>query len=112
MKNKSAEVAKKAVGRPTKMTEVTIMKLENAFMLGCPVTVACKSAGIHPDTYYAYIKKHPEFELRKDQLQHEIGAKARKVVLDAIDGGDVRVAMDYLKRRYKNEFAQQLHHTV
>lgn len=52
---------KHAGGRPTKMTPSTIGKLEQAFALGCPKTVACEYAGICTDTLYEYIKKNPEF---------------------------------------------------
>ena len=100
---------KHAGGRPTKMTLVTIGKLEQAFALGCPKTIACEYAGISTDTLYDYIKKNPEFSGRIKRLQGLVGMQARKAVADAIKRGDARVAVDYLKRKHREEFSEKLH---
>jgi hypothetical protein len=91
------------------MTPSTIGKLEQAFALGCPKTVACEFAGINTDTLYEYIKKYPRFSDRIKQLQGLVGMQARKAVADAIKRGDARVAVDYLRRKHKDEFSEKLH---
>lgn len=98
---------KHAGGRPTVMTPATIGKLEQAFALGCPKTVACEFAGINTDTLYEYINKNPEFSDRIKQLQGLVGMQARKAVADAIKKGDAKIAIDYLKRKYRDEFSEQ-----
>ena len=94
-------------GRPTKMTPDTIGKLEQAFALGCPKTIACEYAGISRETLNNYEHKNPDFPDRIKQLQGLVGMQARKALANAIKKGDPKVAMDYLKRKYKSEFSEQ-----
>ena len=100
---------KHAGGRPTKMTPETINKLEQAFALGCPKTIACEYAGISTETLNKYEHKNPAFPDRIKQLQGLVGMQARKAVADAIKRGDARVAVDYLKRKHREEFSEKLH---
>lgn len=80
------------VGRPTKMTEATIKKLEDAFALGCTDREACLAADISTTTLYNFCEVHPAFLERKERLKANPYLKARKVVLDAVEGGDVLTA--------------------
>ena len=52
---------KNKVGRPLKIDEVVLGKLEAAFNIGASDLEACKHAGINPDTLYEYQKRHPEY---------------------------------------------------
>ena len=92
------------VGRPTVMTPEVVNKLEQAFSLGCPITVACEYAGISRETIYDYINKNPEFSDRIKQLQGLIGMRARKSIADAINKGDAKIAFEYLKKKFSDEF--------
>lgn len=93
----------KKPGRPSKITNQTVKKLEEAFALDCPVTEACIYAGISRQTYYELIKKKPELSDRFEQLKQKPILKARKVIIDKI-GDSYGNAMDYLKRKRRAEF--------
>lgn len=94
-------------GRATVMTPEVIEKLEEAFLLGCTDVEACLAADIAPATLYNYQEKHPEFLERKEQLKQNPVYKARKTVVNAITK-DPRLAMDYLSRKAKKEFGNNV----
>ncbi len=93
-----------AVGRPTKMTEIVIGKLEEAFAYGASDREACFYADINPDTLYAYQKEHPEFSERKEALKERPILAARQKVVQEIQN-DVKNAQWYLERKRKDEFS-------
>ena len=90
------------MARPTKMTNVTIGKLEEAFALGCSDSEACFYADINPDTLYDYCKKNPQFSERKALLKLKPILKDKKTILDNLE--DAKVAQWYLERKCKEEF--------
>ena len=98
---------KSNAGRPTVMTPEVVNKLEQAFSLGCPITVACEYAGISRETIYDYINKKPEFSDRIKQLQGLIGMRARKSIADAINKGDAKISFEYLKKKNADEFGDK-----
>ena len=85
------------------MTPQVVAKLEEAFLLGCTDLEACFFANISKDTLYNYQNKNPEFIERKERLKSNPVFKARRSVLDHIDG-DGNLAMKYLERKCKDEF--------
>lgn len=97
--------SKNTVGRPTVMTKETLEKLEYAFSLGCTDKSACLYADISPDTLYEYQKKNPEFTERKAALKEQQVLKARSVVDNALNTGDVATARWLLERKCKDEFS-------
>lgn len=100
-----------AGGRPTKMTESTIGKLEQAFAFGCTDKEACLFANINPDTLYSYCKKNPEFSERKELLKETPIMKAKKSVVDNLENDPV-LALKYLERKKKDEFSLKSEHEV
>ena len=90
----------KPVGRPPKIDDVILGKLEQAFSVGVSDRQACKHAGINPDTLYEYQKKHPEFAERKEMLKENPILKAKYTVFKNLD--DPKVAMWYLEKRDKD----------
>lgn len=98
-------MAKNKVGRPTKMTEAVIGKLEEAFSMGATDLEACFHADISGDVLYDYQKKHPEFTERKKALKEKLVLKARKNVQDALEEGDKDISKWYLERKKKDEFS-------
>ena len=92
-------------GRPTKMTPETINKLEYAFSLGCSDLEACFYAEISPSTLYEYQKVNVGFSDRKAMLREKMMFKARKVIDDFLENGDINTARWYAERKRKDEFA-------
>lgn len=92
-------------GRPTKFTPETIAKLEEAFLLGCTDVEACFWAEVSKTALYNYQEKNPEFVDRKERLKSNPFLIARKAIKDAIEAGDAKTAMDFMKNRKSDEFS-------
>ena len=94
-------------GKYTKLTDDTIRLLEEAFAIDCPITEACLFADISTPTYYAWIKDNPELEKRFNELRERPFLKARKTIMKGI-GENYNNAMDYMKRKKKKEFGDNI----
>lgn len=81
---------------------VAVSKLESAFAIGADVTLACSHAGISRDTYYEYIKKHPEKADKYAQLRKKPILKALNTIVGALD--DPKMAKWYLSKKKSDEF--------
>lgn len=93
-------------GRPSKMTDDVIKKLEQAYALDCTDAEACLFANISPATLYNYQNKFPEFVERKEQLKQTPMLLARKTIVDGIRT-DPRLALEYAKNKRRKEFSTQ-----
>lgn len=98
-------------GRPTKMTEETVKKLEEAFLLGCSDLEACLYADISKQTLYNYQDKHPEFVDRKERLKENPVFVARRAVISEMKE-DGNLALKYLERKKKDEFSIKQEHEL
>lgn len=93
-------------GRPLAVTEAVLGKLQEAFAYDATIEEACFYADINPDTYYTYVKKHPEFSERVKALRQRPILAARKKIVTEIET-DVNTAKWYLERKSRAEFAQR-----
>ncbi len=91
-------------GRPTKMTEMTVKKLEEAFAIGASDGEACFYAGISKETLYTYQDKTPGFLDRKNSLKERPVLLARQSVIKGLQE-DSQLALKYLERRKPSEFS-------
>lgn len=98
---------KHAGGRPTVMTPDVIAKLEQVFAIDGTVEEACSYSDISPNSFYDYLKINPEFSKRISQLREKPVLKARQTVVTKL-GEHYTYAMDYLKRKKKVEFGDNL----
>lgn len=96
--------SKKKTGRPTKMTQGVINKLEYAFALGCTDLEACFYADIKPETLYNYQATYPDFVQRKEMLKQKPVLQARESLIKGIQT-DPELALKYLERKLKKEFS-------
>jgi hypothetical protein len=93
-------------GRPTKMDELTVKKLEEAFTNGATDVQACFYAGITKQTLYNYQNKNPEFIDRKEGLKAQLGLIAKNVLAKSIrTDNNSNDAKWYLERKEKAEFS-------
>lgn len=92
-------------GRPTKMIEKVIAKLEQAFLMGCTDEEACLFADISRATLGRYEEKYPEFRDRKATLKTNPVMKARQVILSALADNDVATAHKAIDRKEGSKFA-------
>ena len=77
-----------AGGRPTKMTDETVRKLEEAFAMGCTDVEACLYAGISKPCLYDYCSSNPEFSDRKEALKTSPAIKARALLSRSLESGE------------------------
>jgi len=95
------------VGRPTVMTPEVLAKLEQAFAIDATVEEALSYAEIKPDAYYDYLKKNPDFSERIKELRQRPILAARQRVVQGVKE-NYSNAMDYLKRKKKLEFGDNM----
>jgi hypothetical protein len=99
------------VGRPPVLTPEKVKQLEDAFIEGATDLEACNQAGISKQTLYNFQKDCPEFIDRKEQLKSSPVFQARKTVNLQIKRGDADLAIKYLERKVKDEFAPRTEHS-
>jgi len=86
-------------GQPTKMTDVTIQLLKDAFSWGCTDSEACCYAEISTSTLYNYCAATPSFLELKNKLKDMPMMKARRVVNGALDDDDINTAHKVIDRK-------------
>ena len=92
-------------GRPTKMTNQLVNKMEYGFMKGLNDTECCIYAGISRQTFYEYCAKNPDFVDKKELLKSNPSTKAKLNIVEAIENGDADLSRWWLERRNKDEFS-------
>lgn len=98
-------MAKSKAGRKTLMTESTVKKLEEAFLMGMSDLEACLYADISKQTLYTYQDKNPEYADRKALLKESVAMKAKRNLAISIEQGDTNDSKWYLERKKKDEFS-------
>lgn len=92
-------------GRPSKFTPEVVTKLLAAFNLGYNDTEAALYAGISRKTFYDYINERPDFRNKINRAKIAPIIKAKEVVVNALNSGDVNAAKWWLERKAANEFS-------
>lgn len=85
-------------GRPRKVNQTIVGKLEVAFSIGANISQACMVAGISRDCYYDFLKHDPNYSDRFELLRQEPVLKAKRNIAEAIASGDVVVSRWFLER--------------
>lgn len=93
------------IGRPTKMTDEVVGKLESAFKDGATITEACRIAQIDRTIYYDWLKADKTFSNKMTSAQEYPDAIAKMLIVDAIKNKDVDTAKWWAERRMRNEFS-------
>jgi ACT domain-containing protein len=99
------QVQKQKVGRPAVVNESTICKLEAAISSGFSVTTACHLSGISTSTFYEYKGCDESFATRMKLADEVVTYRARQVILQEIDKGNLKAAIYWLERKARVEFA-------
>ena len=95
---------KKKRGRPPKMTDACLDKLNYAFSIGCTDKEACLYADISEDCLYLYQRKHPEYLKRKRLLKEKPVLKAREASDKLLSDGDAVHVRWFLEHKKSEEF--------
>ena len=92
-------------GRPTVMTNATVQKLEAALRDGFSVEMACHVSGVSRSTYYGHLNSNPDFMDKMELARQWPTQRAKQVVVQAINNGDLAAAKWWLERKERAEFA-------
>ena len=87
-----------------KKTDRAIVELKSLLSIGCNIKEACISAGIHPDTYYRWIKEDPKLADEFARAKQNIFRRVRMTLFK--DAEDPITARWFAERRlpeYKNK---------
>lgn len=88
-----------------RQTPEVLLQLKQALGIGCTVKEACIFAGIGETTYYEWKEADKKLAAELDKLRQNPVLKAKKVIVDSLDDGDVNTAKWYLERKKKDEFS-------
>lgn len=94
-----------------KTDPMKVVKLEQAFSIGCTDKEACGYSGISKTQLYYYERQHPEFTTKKDILKDTVILKAKQTIANKVNESYGN-AMDYLKRKRRDEFGDNVDHTT
>lgn len=86
------------------MTKPTVQKLEQALMDGFSVEMACSVSGISRSTYYEHLGSNQAFSHKMTLAQQWPTQRAKQVVVQAINNGDLPSAKWWLEHRSRDEF--------
>ncbi len=96
-------------GRPTKMTEETVKKLDEGFSMGFTDSECCLYANISKQTLYNYCEEHKEYFDRKEELKKHPKLLAKRNVYNSLkEGKKMEDSKWYLERRSKKEFGNNI----
>ncbi len=99
------QIQKPKMGRPIAMTDRVLEKLESSLCAGYSVTTACYFAGVSTSTYYEYKALDKEFSDKVTRASEWATFRARQVILQEIEKGNLKAAMYWLERKSRAEFA-------
>lgn len=71
-------------GRPTKLTDETVTKLESILKIGGTVEEACSYALISRETYYRWLKDNESFLTKMESAEHYSDIVAKNIVVDSM----------------------------
>lgn len=101
---KQKKLTKNKGGRPTKLTDDTVKKLESIFKVGGTIEEATSYAGITRQSYYNYVENDDAFLTKMEAAQHFADVVAKNVVVDAIvKDKDISTARWWLEKRQFKE---------
>lgn len=92
-------------GRPDKIDEKLLAKIEEWFMLSLTDDECCLYVNINPSTLYRYIEKNPEFWKRRELLKRTPNIKAKENWVKEIKQGTYASSKEWLERKAKDEFS-------
>src|ERR1043165_8208235 len=102
---------KRKPGRPSKLSQAIIDKLEQAFSMGCTDPEACLYANISLSTLYDWQQQFPNLVLRKNLLKQSPVLKARSNLIRDLKSGDSVASRWTLERLAKSEFSLRTEQT-
>ena len=97
-------------GRPTKLSDDIVNKLEQCFSIDASVEEACYYCDISRQTFYEWMKADAVLSDRLERLRSKPILAARQEVVNGIKN-DKDFALKYLSKKKKDEFADRVEQT-
>ena len=92
-------MAKKKLGRPTKMTAEVVEKLEDALKFGSSVTEACYLSGVSRDFFYQHYQSNQDFSDKMERARGWLSIQAKHTLANSILNGDVKSSIWLLDKK-------------
>jgi len=92
-------------GRPSKLTPQVVTKLVAAFNMGYNDTEATAYSGISRKTFYDWMCDKPDFRNKINKAKMQPTLKAKEVLVNALNSGDLNAAKWWLERKSASEFS-------
>lgn len=89
------------------MTTETIQKLEEALKQDFTIEEACRYALISSSTYHEWMKQGDDFRMKMEAAKDYVAIKAKKLVLEAIESGDLKTAKWYLEKTRSKQYGDK-----
>ena len=89
----------------TKYTEDKVLQITTLLKAGATIKMACKIAGISRQTFYNWMRKHRDFELKVNQAIVESEMMALNLILSHAER-DWKAAAWFLERRFPDEWGK------
>ena len=100
-------IVKDLGGRPTKLNDDMVVKLESIFKVGGTVEEACSYALINKTTYYRWLEENVGFATKMQAAQYYADIVAKNVIVeDIVKNKDVDTAKWWLEKRQFKESKQ------
>lgn len=94
------EITPKEPGRPTKLNEDLLKKIEEILKVGGTMKEACSYARITEQSYYRWVKEDKEIVSRMEAARHYADIMAKHVVVKSIvKDKDIETAKWWLEKR-------------
>lgn len=99
---------KNTIGRPVKISEKLIEKLEDIFKKGASVSEACGLVNISTKTFYNWQNNNEDFQIKMTSARQYADIMAKKIVIKKIvEDKDLATAKWWLeKREFRNSDGQ------
>lgn len=95
----------KKVGRPPKITEEILRKLEEGFLYGLTDEQACLYADVPTSTFYDFLKENPKFSERKEMLKNQPKIDTKITLAKSLKNhDDPRLALEIAKHTMRDEY--------
>ena len=94
-------------GRPLKINDSVLSKLEYAYSIGCNDIEACSYADVSLSCLHRYLNSHNDFRERRDTLKNKPVLQAKQNVYDSLKYGDAIMTRWYLEKKCPSEFGNK-----
>lgn len=87
--------------------------LEPYFLAGFTIKEACDESKVSDEsTIYKWIDKDPNILCEINSLRNRIALKAIEVLSHSVESGDEKIALEVVKRRFKQQWSERVEQKV